>query len=233
MIPTKIFRNGTSRNDTLEEELVCDIKTEESCWDDMKVISCSLISDGGCPCPKGLVQCNTGFCEEVCCDSDNEYTCYEGGQNEYISYNKGGQTNTVEFNSTKDFCGTIEDGCACPEGQQECGKLSGFCSNVCCDRGSEEHCYGPDNTSYCAKIADGGCPCPKGQERCRADLKNNILGECTDVCCNQQTEEACYDYDDFGAIINATCALIADGGCPCPENQVRCGQGMGKLLLLN
>jgi hypothetical protein len=22
-----------------------------------------------------------------------------------------------------------------------------------------------------------------------------------------------------------TCALIADGGCPCPENHVKCGQG--------
>jgi hypothetical protein len=124
------------------------------------------------------------------------------------------------------FCGTIKDGCTCPEGQKECGKLSGFCSNVCCDQASEEHCYGPDNTSYCAKIADGGCPCPEGQERCGADLKNNILGWCLMECCSG-AEEPCYDYDDgyYKPFTNQYCAAIADGGCPCLENQVRCGQG--------
>jgi hypothetical protein len=166
-----LFGNGTSQNDTLEE-LECNIMTEEMCFDDwFNAISCSLISDGGCPCREGYVRCgadlangNVGYCTEACCDLENEYICSEDLQ----PPDTGGI-----FKPTKFFCGTIEDGCACPEGQQECVELSGFCSNVCCDQVSEEHCYGPDNTSYCAKIADGGCPCPKGQERCGADLNNH------------------------------------------------------------
>ena len=134
----------------------CDPKTEETCYDDAwsKAISCSLISDGGCPCPEGLVRCDAdlangyvGYCTGVCCDwKKNEYHCYEG--NGLFS------------------CGTFEEGCTCPEGQNECDKHSGFCSNVCCDYRREEHCYGPNNTSVCAKIANGGCPCPEGTAKC-------------------------------------------------------------------
>ena len=54
-----------------------------------------------------------------------------------------------------------------------------------------------------------------------SDLDNDYAGWCTDVCCNQKTEETCYDYDGGSNY----CALIADGGCPCPEGTERCGQG--------
>lgn len=42
--------------DKLVKIVKCDIKTEETCFDDWyKAKSCSLISDGGCPCREGLV----------------------------------------------------------------------------------------------------------------------------------------------------------------------------------
>ena len=51
-------------------------------------------------------------------------------------------------------------------------------------------------------------------------------------CCSG-AEETCYDYDDgyFEPFTNQYCAAIADGGCPCPENQVRCGQGKNNFWL--
>ena len=205
----------------------CDPRTEDTCYDDLgKAISCSLISDGGCPCREGLVKCNAdlangyaGYCTAVCCDwKKNEYYCFGGGGQAFTDLG----------------CGTIKDGCACPEGQQECIKNDGFCSDVCCDHDSEEYCYGPNNTSVCAKFADGGCPCPKGQERCGADLKNNIIGWCAMECCDSDTEEICYDYDDGynKPFTNQYCAVIAGGGCPCPEDQVKCGQGKIILFLV-
>jgi hypothetical protein len=64
-----------------------------------------------------------------------------------------------------------------------------------------------------------------------SDLDNNDPGYCTDVCCNQKTEETCYDYDDDSWWESKYCAEIADGGCPCRyENQVKCGQGKITLL---
>ena len=54
-----------------------------------------------------------------------------------------------------------------------------------------------------------------------SDLDNSYPGWCTDICCDQRTEEYCYDYDGGYNY----CALIADGGCPCQESQVKCGQG--------
>ena len=214
------IEKNLSNNDTNEKEDVsCDSKTEETCYDEWyKPVSCSLMSEGGCPCPEGTERCNAdlangcvGYCTDACCDWNNEYTCFEAWQ-----------PNTG-------FCATFEDGCSCPKGQTECIKGQGFCSNACCDLTLEEHCYGPNNTSFCAKIAAGGCPCPEGQVKCGADLDNNYAGYCTDVCCDQKTEEICYK-EASGCQPSQFCAKIIDGGCPCAENYVRCGQG--KILCL-
>ena len=114
--------------------------------------------------------------------------------------------------------------------------------------------YDGGTSNYCALIADGGCPCPKGTEKCGqgkilqvtvlqrklnfislilmfhfayllSDLDNNLAGWCTDICCDDETKETCYDYRSD----TVTCALIADGGCSCPKGTVRCG--LGKMLL--
>jgi hypothetical protein len=39
------------------------------------------------------------------------------------------------------------------------------------------------------------------------------------VSCDPKTEETCYDEWHTKAV---SCALISDGGCPCPEGQERC-----------
>jgi hypothetical protein len=43
----------------------------------------------------------------------------------------------------------------------------------------------------------------------QSDPDNNILGWCTDICCNATTEETCYHYWSG----KSYCAEIADGGC--------------------
>jgi hypothetical protein len=45
---------------------------------------------------------------------------------------------------------------------------------------------------------------------------------CNFICCNTTTQETCYAWDDSGNII-PSCALIADGGCPCPDGYEKCG----------
>ena len=208
-IKKNLSKNGTNE----KEDVSCDYKTEETCYDEWyKPVSCSLMSEGGCPCPEGTERCNAdlangcvGYCTDACCDWNNEYTCFEAWQ-----------PNTG-------FCATFEDGCSCPKGQTECIKGQGFCSNACCDLTLEEHCYGPNNTSFCAKIAAGGCPCPEGQVKCGADL--NSYGWCGNECCDSITEEICVEYDDgyYQPFTNQYCAAIAEGGCPCPEGQEKCG----------
>lgn len=58
-----------------------------------------------------------------------------------------------------------------------------------------------------------------------SDLDNNNVG-------NQRTKETCDNYNNFDNPIT-TCALIADGDCPCPETeyqvQVRCYNTSGFL----
>ena len=117
----------------------CDHKTEETCYDETytKAVSCSLISDGGCPCPKGQERCGAdlengcvGWCTDVCCDWTNEYACYD-----------------------LKVCAKIEEGCPCSEGRKECYPGVGVCSDVCCESSTEEQCYGSDNTSFCAPVS--------------------------------------------------------------------------------
>ena len=83
----------------------------------------------------------------------------------------------------------------------------------------------------------------------RSDL---AFSWCADVCCDENTEETCYNYT--GCLSNQYCAAVrlvcifnkwiqslpllivslclhriqlqfADGGCPCPEGTDRCGAG--------
>ena len=118
----------------------CDLKTEETCYDETytKAVSCSLISDGGCPCPQGQERCGAdlengcvGWCTDICCDWINEYACYD-----------------------LKVCAKVEDGCPCPEGRTECYPGAGVCSDVCCESSTEEQCYGSDNTpSFCAPVS--------------------------------------------------------------------------------
>ena len=92
--------------------------------------------------------------------------------------------------------------------------------DVCCDPATEETCY-DDNYDpiSCEAITDGGCPCPEGEEKCNADPENGNVGWCAKLCCDSETEEMCFD-ENYDPI---SCAAIADGGCPCPEGEERCG----------
>ena len=120
--------------------MYCDPKTEETCYDKWyNAVSCSLISEGGCPCPSGQFRCDAdlangcvGWCTEVCCDWTNEYACWDLKE-----------------------CAKYEDGCPCHKDQTECFPGSGVCSSVCCDDSTEETCYGPDGitASSCAKVS--------------------------------------------------------------------------------
>lgn len=54
----------------------------------------------------------------------------------------------------------------------------------------------------------------------RSLFVHNLIGYCTDVCCDPWTEETCYSQYTGQP---ETCSSLADGGCPCPEGQVKCG----------
>ena len=120
--------------------MYCDPKIEDTCYDEsFKAVSCSLISEGGCPCPTGQSRCDAdlangcvGWCTEVCCDWTNEYVC-EGSKE----------------------CAKHGDPCPCPDGKKECYPGSAVCSSICvdCDDSTEETCYGREGTaSSCAKV---------------------------------------------------------------------------------
>jgi hypothetical protein len=118
----------------------CNPKIEETCYDEWgKAVSCSLISEGGCPCPTGQFRCDAdlangcvGYCTDVCCDLNNEYAC-RGSSKE---------------------CVKLGDPCPCPEGKKECSPGTGVCSTVCCDEWTEVTCYGRDGmASSCAKVS--------------------------------------------------------------------------------
>eukprot|EP01083_Nonionella_stella_P095428 267916_1 len=69
----------------------CDVRTEETCYDDMtnEAITCARYDEGGCPCPDGQVKCganefSSGYCTSLCCDWMVEETCYdENGEPAY------------------------------------------------------------------------------------------------------------------------------------------------------
>lgn len=190
----------------------CNWLTEETCYDENNnVIGCEPYESGGCPCPEGQEKCGAipawnypGYCTAVCC-ADDEETCYD------------------EMSNPSSCAPVADGGCPCPQGEEKCGaipewKFTGFCTAVCCDV-DEETCYDDMfNPTSCAPLADGGCPCPEGQEKCGAIPAWNFTGYCTAVCCAAD-EETCYD-----EMTNPTsCAPVADGGCPCPEGEEKCG----------
>lgn len=89
-----------------------------------------------------------------------------------------------------------------------------------CNWESEETCYDDiGNFVECVPHADGGCPCPEGQEKC--DASKGDSGYCIEheYCCDWDSEDTCYD-DNWNVV---GCVPYADGGCPCPEGQEKCG----------
>mmetsp|Transcript_1290 Transcript_1290/g.2868 ORF Transcript_1290/g.2868 Transcript_1290/m.2868 type:complete len:842 (-) Transcript_1290:261-2786(-) len=245
-------------------DLCCQDGVEELCYSPYTGFaeSCALISEGGCPCPDGQVKCgasigNPGYCTSICCEDFVEETCYSlftGQPDSCASIADGGcpcpdeqvkcgaspgyagycapvcckdfveETCYSEFTGLAQSCALIEDGgCPCPDGQIKCGAskgYAGFCTQLCCEDYVEETCYSQSTgqAESCAKISDGGCPCPEGQIKCGA--VGGYPGYCTDVCCDPWTEETCYSQYTGQP---ETCSSFADGGCPCPEGQVKCG----------
>jgi len=118
-----------------------------------------------------------------------------------------------------------------------------YCDTVCCEWGKEDRCHGRDKDDptvwdvWCANIDEGGCPCPEGEQKCATDNGSEVLfkdefdfrnqrrspsphhieAHCAKVCCRDD-EATCYDenYEPH------SCVLIKNGGCSCPEGQVRC-----------
>jgi len=192
----------------------CDWITEETCYDENGIaVGCESYADGGCPCLTGQEKCNPipligypGYCidPDYCCTSEEEL-CMD-----------------ADYNPTG--CAAFADGgCPCPEGEVKCGGMPewyipGYCTEVCCTM-EEETCYDDMyQETGCAPLADGGCPCAEGEVKCGAIPEWNYPGWCTEFCCTEE-EETCYDetYEESG------CAALAEGGCPCPEGQVKCG----------
>ena len=100
----------------------------------------------------------------------------------------------------------------CPEGLVRCGDYEGYegrCTKVCCDIMTEDTCFDEETSepSFCAKITDGGCPCPSGQVKC--GVNQYSIGYCTDVCCDWESEETCYN----PRTRRSRCARINEGGC--------------------
>lgn len=86
---------------------------------------------------------------------------------------------------------------------------------------------------WCANVDEGGCPCPAGEAKCGVfEVDGGHTGYCTPLCCDndndrdegrlqeqQRQRQTCYDenYDP------SYCAYVDEGGCPCPEGQIKCG----------
>jgi hypothetical protein len=132
-------------------------------------------------------------------------------------------TLTMKINLFKSVAlSLVVDGLAfddCPGQQVRCGAYDGFegvCTSLCCDIMTEDTCYDEitSEPSYCAKISEGGCPCPSGQVRC--GMNEYSIGYCTDVCCDWEYEETCYN----PRTRRSKCARIEEGGCATQSNNV-------------
>jgi len=88
-----------------------------------------------------------------------------------------------------------------------------------CNGFKEETCYDEEGNEFCAPRGDGGCPCPEGEEKCGAIEWLGFTGTCTKVCCDIGAEEICLNENGDPE----SCAAFADGGCPCPEGEEKCG----------
>lgn len=132
-----------------------------------------------------------------------------------------------------------------------CAIVTGYCASVCCDPSAEETCLNFDTwePESCALIANGGCPCPYEQVKCGAfdgyagtivSILNEkfpfilmkyldwtdgrvviaiIPGYCSPVCCDDEIEETCHSTYSGRA---ESCALISEGGCTCPDGEIKC-----------
>eukprot|EP00956_Cyclotella_meneghiniana_P015933 scaffold24800_cov44-Cyclotella_meneghiniana.AAC.2 len=141
-------------------------------------------------------------------------------------------------------CASLNDGgCPCPEGEVKCYTNAqhqqagseffsepwyGVCVDECCTD-QQEACYDYETggKQTCADIEAGGCPCAEGEVKCGADPDYNYAGYCTELCC-QDDEELCYSSDysydySYDYPQAESCAPIAAGGCPCAEEEVKCG----------
>jgi len=96
----------------------------------------------------------------------------------------------------------------------------GYCTKVCCDESIEETCFSifTGEADSCALIIDGGCPCADGEIKC--GVTDAYSGYCTSVCCDDLIEETCFS--EYTGLAES-CALITDGGCPCPYGMKKCG----------
>ena len=135
---------------------------------------------------------------DACCDATTEEICYE-------------VDSTGEY---KTSCKAIADGgCPCWEGWEKCGQgklLRYGCIEKLCLLVA--HIFGLPPLLWT-----------------QTDLKNNVTGWClyieSEVCCDETTEETCYEVDSFTLEYKTYCKAIADGGCPCWEGSERCGAG--------
>ncbi|KAL7549811.1 hypothetical protein ACHAWF_013065 [Thalassiosira exigua] len=76
-----------------------------------------------------------------------------------------------------------------------------------CDPQTERTCV------RCAYRLDGS----PAQERYCAPLSSECPPE---VCCDFRTEETCFNRTTWHPV---SCARLDEGGCPCPEGEVKCG----------
>lgn len=124
-------------------------------------------------------------------------------------------------------CAPPDGDCPCFFNEERCRspRFGAYCDTVCCEWRTQERCRAPDpddpgiSVVWCAEVDEGGCPCDDGEVKCGVmEVDGGHSGYCTTLCCGEG-EQTCYD-DNYDA---SSCALIEEGGCPCPEGQVKCG----------
>lgn len=81
----------------------------------------------------------------------------------------------------------------------------------------------PGTTLSCARKGMA-CPCFGNERRC---TDPHFGDYCDTVCCEWGVQERCQepDHDSPGQYnFNVWCANIADGGCSCPDGEMKCGE---------
>lgn len=83
--PSDTIAGGNDGSGGCPEAVCCNVRTEETCYDETTEVatSCARYDEGGCPCPEGQVRCgvsqfSSGYCTSLCCDWTIEETCYDG-----------------------------------------------------------------------------------------------------------------------------------------------------------
>lgn len=94
--------------------------------------------------------------------------------------------------------------------------------NKTCDpTAGETPCHDELGAVVSCAEPDESCPCPGAESKCDSPR----FGEyCDTVCCEWDAQERCHAPDpDDPAVWDVWCADVADGGCPCPDGEVKCG----------